>query len=151
MAYLRKIKELSDTSVTATSIMAAFILGDKGIRPYIETNSYNINDKIIQVDASGKVTVLMAVRDNVTGPFNPVNWKEAVVQDLIGGGSGGDGSIELSEAKPRTDVKTWWQIRNTRKAEAFVADPISLQRGSQVKASSTQPSDPNIIVWLKTE
>ncbi len=54
---------------------------------YDETKIYNKGDLILSIDENGNYVILVCLKDNVTGPFDPKYWAKVSFADLFKDGS----------------------------------------------------------------
>ena len=114
-----KIANLKDVianrkSFTIDQLITNILLGtdnSKTLVSYDETKTYDTGDKIPYITDTGELLVIVAIRDNISGPFNPKDWEEfdilTELQGII------DDSVILSWEKPNLRRnKVWLEIKN---------------------------------------
>lgn len=107
MTGITFLKNLKNESVTLLQLLNSYVFGDKQIRPYDESVTYHTGDMIlITNEESGKIEIYQATTDNMSGPFDPNAWSNAVVSDVVSNSV--DEVVMISPIQPTSKNNFVW-------------------------------------------
>lgn len=94
------------------NVLRSFIFGNEEIQKYDENKIYNTNDKVYIIDKfTGKVQVVRAITNDITGEYNPEYWVEITLGDLFEAEL--DSSVIISNLEPvAPSVQMWFEPKS---------------------------------------
>lgn len=100
------LRDLRNSNFTLLQLLNSFVFGNKEIRPYEESKSYNIGDLIIQTDENNKIKIYQATRNGITGEFDITKWSEKILSNIVSQNT--DNVVMISKTQPVLNENRVW-------------------------------------------